>query len=313
MLCVHWKDQSTSWERLADLKESNPVKVAEYAVSRGISDEPAFAWWEPYTMKKRNRILAAISARYHKKTHKFGIRMPKSVQEAYAIDKSNGNDDWRNSIQKEMNDVMIAFQLLEDTEDVPIGHQYVQCHMIFDVKMENFRRKARFVAGGHMTSPPAAATYASVVSRESVQIALTIAALNDLDVLARDVKNAYLNAPVAEKSWTSCGVEFGQHNGRRAIIVRALYGLKSAGAAFRNHLAICMSNLGYKSCLADPDVWLRPAVRKTNGVRYYEYVLIYVDDILCMSHDPKALMQKLDKYFPMKEGSIGTPDIYLGA
>jgi hypothetical protein len=168
MLCVHWKDQSTSWERLADLKESNPVEVAEYAVSRDIHEEPAFAWWVPYTMKKRNRILAAVQARYHKKTHKFGIRMPKSVQEAYAIDKSNGNDDWRKSIQKEMNDVMIAFQVLEDTEDVPIGHQYVKCHMIFDVKMENFRRKARLVAGGHMTSPPAAATYASVVSRESV-------------------------------------------------------------------------------------------------------------------------------------------------
>jgi hypothetical protein len=258
-------------------------------------------------MKKQDRILAAVNAWYHKKTHKFGIRMPKSVEEAYAIDKSNGNDDWRNSRQKVMNDVMIAFQLLEDNEDVPIGHQYVQCHMIFDVKMENFRRKARFVAGGHMTSPPAAATYASVVSRESVRIALTIAALNNLDVLA------YLNAPAAKKIWTSCGAKFGQHNGKRAIIVRALYGLKSAGAAFCNHLAVCMSNLGCKSCLADPNVWLRPAVRKSDGVSYYEYVLIYVDDILCMSHDPNELMQKLDKSFPMKEGSIGPPNIYLGA
>jgi hypothetical protein len=168
MLCVHWKDQLTSWEQLADLKESNPVVVAEYAVSRDIHKEPAFAWWVPYTMKKRNRILAAVQARYHKKTHKFGIRMPKSVQEAYTIDKSNGNEDWRKSIQKEMNDVMIAFQVLEDTEDVPIGHEYVKCRVIFDLKMENFRRKARLVAGGHMTSPPAAATYASVVSHKSV-------------------------------------------------------------------------------------------------------------------------------------------------
>jgi hypothetical protein len=242
------------------LKESNPIEVAEYAVSRDIQDEPAFAWWVPYTMKKRTRILAAINARYHKKSHKFGIRMPKSVQEAYAIDKENGNDDWQTAIQKEMNDLMVAFQLLEDDESVPVGYQYVQCHLIFDVKMENFRRKARFVAGGHMTSPPHAATYASVVSRESVRIALTIAALSDLDVLAGDVRNAYLNAPVAELIWTSCGVEFGSNNGKRALVVRVLYGLKSAGAAFRNHLAVCMTNLGYKSCLADPDVWLHPAV-----------------------------------------------------
>jgi hypothetical protein len=313
MLCIKWRDESTTWERLADLKESNPIEVAEYAVSRGIEDEPAFAWWVPYTLKKRTRILAAVNQRYRKKTHKFGIRMPKTVEEAHALDKQNGNDDWRNAIQKEMNDVMVAFKLLDDSETVPIGYQYVQCHMIFDVKMENFRRKARFVAGGHMTETPAAATYASVVSRESVRIALTIAALNDLDILAGDVRNAYLCAPVSELVWTTCGVEFGTNYKKTAIIVRALYGLKSAGAAFRNHLAVCMTNMGYKSCLADPDVWYRSSVRGTDNHEYYEYVLIYVDDILCMSHDPKESMRKLDKFFPMKEGSIGPPDIYLGA
>ena len=53
-LCVQWRDGSTSWERLADLKESNPVDVAEFAKSRCIDHEPAFAWWVPYTLKKRN-------------------------------------------------------------------------------------------------------------------------------------------------------------------------------------------------------------------------------------------------------------------
>ena len=66
--------------------------------------------------------------------------------------------------------------------------------MIFDVKMgENFRRKARFVAGGHKTKTPAAMTYSLVVvSRDSVCIALMIAALNDLDIMACDIQNAYL-------------------------------------------------------------------------------------------------------------------------
>ena len=50
-LCIEWHDGSTSWERLADLKESYPVQVAEYAVSSGINDEPAFAWWVPYVFK----------------------------------------------------------------------------------------------------------------------------------------------------------------------------------------------------------------------------------------------------------------------
>jgi hypothetical protein len=115
----------------------------------------------------------------------------------------------------------------------PPTYQEIRCHMIFDVKMEDFRRKARFVSGGHITDTPHAMTYASVVSRESVRIALTLAALNDLDVKMADIENAYLTAPITEKVWTVIGPEFGDDAGKRALIVRALYGLKSAGTAFR--------------------------------------------------------------------------------
>ena len=67
--------------------------------------------------------------------------------------------------------------------------------MIFDIKMEDFRRKARLVAGGHMAKAPATITYASVVSCETVCIALLMAALNDLNVKVGDVLNAYITAP----------------------------------------------------------------------------------------------------------------------
>jgi hypothetical protein len=53
----------------------------------------------------------------------------------------------------------------------------------------DFRCKARPVAGGHRTEAPATITYASVVSRETVRLALTIAALNDLEVKVGDVLN----------------------------------------------------------------------------------------------------------------------------
>ena len=75
--------------------------------------------------------------------------------------------------------------------------------MVFDVKMEDFRRKARLVAGGHMTEAPPTITYASVVSRETVRLALTIAALNDLEVKVGDVLNAYITAPITDKVWTT--------------------------------------------------------------------------------------------------------------
>ena len=88
---------------------------------------------------------------------------------------------------KEMTNVRVAFNLLKDGYRAPIGHKHINCHLIFDVKMEDFRRKARLVAGGHMTETPKCMTYSSVVGRETVRIALTIAALNDLQVKAGDI------------------------------------------------------------------------------------------------------------------------------
>ena len=129
--------------------------------------------------------------------------------------------------------------------------------MVFDVKMEDFCQKARLVAGGHMTKAPPTITYASVVSIETVRLALTIAALNDLEVKVGDVLNAYITAPITKKVWTILGPELGPNAGKTAIIVRALYGLKSAGAAFCTHLASFMRQMGYTSCKADPDLWMK--------------------------------------------------------
>jgi hypothetical protein len=118
-----------------------------------------------------------------------------------------------------MNSVTVAFKLLKDGEEVPAAYKYIECHMIFDMKMENFRQKARLVTGGHMMGVPEVPTYASVVSRESVRITLTVAALNDLDILASNVQNAYITALNSERIWTRCGAEFGTHKGQKAIIV----------------------------------------------------------------------------------------------
>ena len=136
----------------------------------------------------------------------------------------------------------------------------MQCHMIFDIKMEDFRCKARLVVGGHMTEAPKTLTYASVISRETVRIMLAIAALNDLEVKMADVQNDFLTALCSESIHMTLGSDFGEDQGKTAVIVRALYGLTSAGANFRNHLADCMCHLGYHSCLADLDLWYNPMV-----------------------------------------------------
>ena len=229
------------------------------------------------------------------------------------LDKTNGNDLWWEAIKKEMKAVRIAFKILEGDEKPPPASQFMKCHMIFDIKMEDFRRKARLVAGGHTTETLKTFTYASVVSQEMVQIALMVAALNDLEVKTSDVQNAYLMAPCAEVIHTMLGAEFGEDEGKTAIIGRALYGLASAGASFRNHLADCMRHLGYTSCLADPDLWYKLMVWPEDNFSYYSYVLLYVDDCLCICHDAEAEIHKIDKFFTMKKGSIGDPGMYLGA
>jgi hypothetical protein len=124
-----------------------------------------------------------------------------------------------------MKDVRVTFKILLDGQSVPIGYQKIPSHMIFDIKMEDFRCKARLIAGGHMTKAPATITYASVVSRETVHIALLMAALNDLNVKVGDVLNAYITAPITEKVWTVLGPEFGIDAGKSAIIVHALLNL----------------------------------------------------------------------------------------
>jgi len=185
--------------------------------------------------------------------------------------------------------------------------------MIFDVKMEDFHRKAGLVAGGHRTKAPVTIIYASAVSCETVRIALLMAALNDLDVKVGDVLNAYITAPITKKVWTVLGPEFGIDAGKTAVIVCALYGLKSAGAAFCMHLASFMRQMGYTSCKANPDIWYKTETRPSDNFRYYAYILCYVDDILCMQHDPMTILDRINGYMPLKPSLVGDPDIYHGA
>ena len=157
---------------LKDLKESNPVGVAEYVTARGIQDESAFAWWVPYTLQKRDVIVSAVSSRVRKCSHKYGIEIPTSITHAKRIDQKNGNTFWTDAILKEMKNVGIAFTILDMGKKAPPGWTKASGHLVFDVKMD-FTRKARWVKDGHRSPNPTTSAYAGVVSRESVQVGLT--------------------------------------------------------------------------------------------------------------------------------------------
>jgi len=313
-LLVRWTDGATTWIPLKDAKQAFPIQTAEYAVINQLQDEPAFAWWVPTVIKKRSAIVSKVkSTKYWQRTHKYGIEVPKSVKHALELDQRNGDTQWWDAICEEMANVRIAFEEVSG-EGIPPGYQHIKCHMIFDVKLgENFRRKARLVAGGHMTGAPTSITYSSVVSRDSVRICLLLAALNDLDILSCDIQGAYLTAPSREKVVITAGPEFGPElEGKILKVTRALYGLKSAGAAFRAYLAEHLRSMDYRPSYADPDVWMRPAVRP-DGQPYYEYILTYVDDILCISLDPMKSMEMIRSKFKLKGDKVAPPVDYLGA
>ena len=122
-LCILWKDGSSSWEKLSDLKESHPVEVAEYAVAQSLELEPAFNWWVPQVFKKRERIIKLVkrrtAAKYIKKYQKYGIRIPKNVEEAKELDRINGNTLWMDAIAKEMENVKAAFKICDERRKIP--------------------------------------------------------------------------------------------------------------------------------------------------------------------------------------------------
>jgi hypothetical protein len=108
---------------LADLNKSNPVEVAEYDATNNLHDEPAFVWWVPHVLKKWDMIIAVVTKRYHKLTHKFRIQVPKTWGEAVKLDEENGNTLWQYAIRKDMNNIRIAFKVLNGEEAIPPTYQ----------------------------------------------------------------------------------------------------------------------------------------------------------------------------------------------
>ncbi len=187
-------------------------------------------------------------------------------------------------------------------------HMDPVCQMshVFDIKM--------WWLGGRWPFP-AMFTYTSVVMHETVCIAVILAALNLLDMMAAIIFNAYIPASWKEMIFWPHLVS-NLEKWKEVIIVRVLYGMKFAGHAFREHLVYCICSLGYKSCLANPDLWYMVCawVEDDGGSdSYYFYVLGYMDNILCVHEDPDSVLKVVNKHFSLKPDSVRTHIINLGA
>ncbi len=76
------EDGTTDWLLLRDVKESNPIDLAKYAVASKINHESAFKWWVPLVLQKRHQMINKVKEKYWQTTHKYGVCVPKTVKEA---------------------------------------------------------------------------------------------------------------------------------------------------------------------------------------------------------------------------------------
>ena len=312
---VHWENGEVTWEPLDEMIKDDPVTLANYAKKCGLLDTPGWKRLKRYakSVKKLQRMLKQVHA-FKNNTRKtemymFGVRVPRTMKEALALDQKNNNTKWKDAIDTEINQLheYNTFKDLGKGVDAPEGFQRINVHFVFAVK-HDLRHKARLVAGGHLTKDPEdGSAYSGVVSLRAMRIAVLLAELNDLKIYSADVGNAYLEAKTKEKVYIIAGPEFGDLTGHTLIIYKALYGLKTSGAAFHARFAETLRSMGFKPSKNEPDVWLHPAGN------HYEYICVYVDDLLIMMKDPEKFTNELQSAphnYILK--GVGPPTYHLG-
>ena len=184
---------------------------------------------------------------------------------------------------------------------MPSDYQKIRFNFVFAVKHDG-RRKARLVAGGHLTKEPLESVYSGVVSLRSLRLVIFLAELNDLQLMQGDVGNSYLEANTKEKVYIIAGKEFEELEGRVLIIYKALYGL----ARWHEHFAYTLCEMGFTLSKGDPDVWMR----LIND--HYEYIAVYVDDLLIASNDPKDILETFKTKYGYKLKGDGVIEYHLG-
>lgn len=163
------------------------------------------------------------------------------------------------------------------------------------------------VGNGNRTDTPVDSVYSGVVSLQGIRILTTLAELNDCELWSTDIGNAYLESFTKEKIYFVAGPEFGEYEGHTFVIVKALYGLKSSGQCWHDRLHDALKAMGFFPSKADEDIWMRECGD------HYEYIGVYVDDLLIVSKAPQAIIDQLmapPRNFKLK--GTGTVTFHLG-
>jgi Reverse transcriptase (RNA-dependent DNA polymerase) len=259
--------------------------------------------------KKLERFAMQAKLRSYRREPfwKFGVLVPRTHSQAADIDKKNGNTNWQDAEALEIAQLMEYGTFLDKGKEgeAPYGFKRIRGHMVYDVKHDG-RHKARYVAGGHLTEPSEESVYSGVVSLRGIRLTVFLAELNNLTLWGADVGNAYLEAKTREKVYIVGGPEFGALEGHTLVIVKALYGLRSSGLCWHQRFADVMRAMGFFQCRSDNDIWMRSCGD------HYEYVAVYVDDLLIASKSPEGIINILQADHGFKLKGVGLLTYHLG-
>ena len=262
--------------------------------------------------KTHKRLMRmANQAKLHsfrtKPIYMCGVLVPQNYDQAVEIDHANGNRLWQDATDLELRQIddYEAFKDKGRDHHPGPGHKKTTAHLVHACKHDG-RRKARLVAGGHLTDTPIDPVYSSVVSLRAIRILTFIAELNDLETWCTDIGNTYLESYTQERIYIVAGKEFGDREGHILIIREALYGLKSSGLRWSERLAACLQELDYFSCKNENDAWMKDCRD------HCECIAVHVDDLVIVSRDPKTFVSKLEDVCKFKLKGTGPIEFHLG-
>ena len=339
-LRLQMNTEEPQWVDFRDARTDYPRQTAQYLVnnyksrSRNEGKDRALSWAKK-TLRDLDRAVRRVARLYDfflddddnirkirrqkvrakkkksgfgQKVFKFGIQVPRTVKEALQLDAKNGNTLWQDALEIEMSALedMDCFEFMEKGYDPGEGWQRTRLHMIFDVKADTLRHKARLVAGGHLVDALDHEVYSSTVKGISVKLLHVIAHSQKLEALCGDIGNAFVTAYTEEKVYCIAGPEFGKRQGMTVIIKKALYGLASSAARFHRALADNFRDMGFTPTRFDQDVW----IRKAKDGKSYEYICTHVDDFCIFAKRPMDIMKQIQDLYTVK--AVGPPEYYLG-
>ena len=214
---------------------------------------------------------------------------------------------WQDAEEMEMNQLKDYQTFIDKGKggEVPQGYKKIRCHMVYDVKHDS-RHKARLVAGGHLNNPNTESVYSGVVSLRGIRLVVFLAELNALELWGANVGNAYLEALTKEKVYIVGGPEFGPLQGHTLLIFKALYGLRSSGLCWHQRFSDVLRAMGFNQSKAEADIWMH----ENDGL--YEYIAVYVDDLLIAARDPKSIIDILSEKHKFKLKGVGPLTYHLG-